>query len=291
MIGYRSHWGLGFRWRTHHGAIIPLTPPHALSDIHRVHAIKYTVKKRALLIRWDEGFDREKASEWWYVVKDSKEPLEDLKPKVRTKIRKGFKFFTGQLVEKDVIKKEGYDVYRASFNRYEKLEKILSEAEFLKAIDGLPKETEFWGFRELSTGRLVAFSENYLQEGCCTYVTTWFRPEFLKASSGYLGYYVFYLMNQHYLFNVNMKYISDGARSISHPTNIHDFLIDNFGFRRAYARLRVAYAPGIGLAVALLYPFRRWIEKSKLSLLQKIAILLEQERIRRACSNVKILTE
>ena len=98
-------------------------------------------------------------------------------------------------------------------------------------------------------------------------------------------------MNKHYLNDRRFRYVSDGARSISHQTNVHQFLQEKFGFRRAYALLRVAYAPGIGLAVVLLYPFRHWIDKSTFGFLQKMAVVLEQERIRRACVNVKMLTE
>ena len=291
MIGYRDFWYLNSHWRVQHGSVIPLSPPHTLPKLEKREASIPVLKTPAFLMRWEERFDEGEKSEWWHVIKDSPENIDELKPKTRTKIRKGFKAFESRVTDKAVIKEEGYEVYRTSFDRYTTFEKLFSENEFRDAIDRLPKETEFWEFRDIYSGRLVAFSENYIQADTCTYITTWFIPEYLKASSGYLGYYVFHVMNKYYLNELGLKYVSDGARSISHSTNVHDFLTSNFGYRRAYARLRVAYAPGIGLAVALLYPFRRWIDKSTLSFLQKIAVLLEQERIRRACANVKMLTE
>ena len=283
MIGYREFWYSNARWRIHHGAVIPLSPPHALPELKKLEAMMAIFKTRTFLMRWDECFDEGDKSEWWHVIKDSPENIDELKPKVRTKIRKGFKVFESRVTDRSVIKTEGYNVYRSSFDRYTTFERMFSEQEFLDAIDSLPQETEFWEFRDVISGQLVAFSENYVLENTCTYVTTWFVPECLKASGGYLGYYAFHVMNKYYLNDLRLKYVSDGARSISHSTNVHDFLISNFGYRRAYARLRVAYAPGIGLAVALLYPFRRLFQAFDRGHLKRISVLLEQERIRRTC--------
>jgi len=131
---------------------------------------------------------------------------------------------------------------------------------------------------------MAAFSENLVRDGACFYDTIWFEPESLKR---YAGYALFYEMNKHYLNERDLRYVSDGARNISHQTNIHDFLEKKFGFRRAYARLRVVYFPGVGIAVRALYPFRRWFSRRSGGLLQKISVLLEQERIRRSCAQLE----
>ena len=53
----------------------------------------------------------------------------------------------------------------------------------------------------------------------------------------------------------NFLYVNDGARSISHHTNIQTFLIDKFKFRRAFVKLHIVYRWDIGLAIKILYPF------------------------------------
>jgi hypothetical protein len=93
-------------------------------------------------------------------------------------------------------------------------------------------------------------------------------------------------MNRHYLEERKFRYVSDGARSLSHDTQIHDFLESKFGFRKAYARLHVVYAPWLDASVAAAFPFRNLIKKMPFSPFKKASILLKQEEIRRECAKV-----
>jgi hypothetical protein len=52
--------------------------------------------------------------------------------------------------------------------------------------------------------------------------------------------------------------------------------------RRAAARLHVAYAPAFALAVRAAWPLRRLLPDARGGPLRRAAIILEQERIRRA---------
>ena len=108
----------------------------------------------------------------------------------------------------------------------------------------------------------------------------WFSPESLKE---YAGYLLVHEMNKHYLNERGCNYVTDGARNISHKTNVHDFLQDKFRFRRAYTTLNVVYAPGVGFAVRCLYPFRRFFRGRSSSILGKIRVLLQLEYIHRTC--------
>ena len=111
----------------------------------------------------------------------------------------------------------------------------------------------------------------------------WLEPESMAKFSGYL---LFHEMELHYLKKRGFKYISDGARSLSHDTNIHDFLIRKFNFRKAYANLHVVYTPWLGLAVKLAFPLRHWIDAVPLGPSKKAGILLKQESIRRECEAI-----
>lgn len=66
-------------------------------------------------------------------------------------------------------------------------------------------------------------------------------------------------MNRYYLEELGVKYVNDGARSITEHSNIQPFLIDKFHFRKAYCRLQVKYQWWVGIVVKLLYPFRKLI--------------------------------
>lgn len=280
MIGFRFFEVDNFFWRRHRGALLPLSMPHISCPKGLWPIVLLFIKHPALFVRWEESFDDLELSEWWHMIKTEPEDLMALSKNTRNQIRRGAREFECRMVNKSVIQAEGYGVYCASFERYQTFEKMYSEAKFEKALERLPAKSEFWAVRERDTGIMVAFSENYVGGQACFYSTIWAYPEALKR---YAGYVLIHEMNKHYLNERRFNYVSDGARSISHQTNIHQFLEDKFGFRRAYAHLRVVYAPGVGFAVRLLYLFRALFIGRSSSLMQQVGVLLEQERIRRAC--------
>ena len=82
-------------------------------------------------------------------------------------------------------------------------------------------------------------------------------------------------MNRYYLEELGMKYVSDGARSITEHSNIQSFLVDKFHFRKAYCRLQVEYRWWVGVFVNLLFPFRKLIP------VPKVKAILNMEAMRR----------
>ena len=126
---------------------------------------------------------------------------------------------------------------------------------------------------------MIAYSQNYIEENSVNYATIKFHPEYLKL---YPSYALFFIMNQYYLNEKNFLYVNDGAKSISHDTNIQTFLIDKFKFRKAYCKLHVIYRWDIGLAVKLLYLFKLFIPRVNHKVFNKIRVLLNQEEIRKS---------
>ena len=89
-------------------------------------------------------------------------------------------------------------------------------------------------------------------------------------------------MNQYYLNDRKFRYVNDGARSISHDTNIQSFLIQKFRFRKAYCRLHIVYSKRVKLLISLIYPFRLLIRCFRIGVFLKLNILIKQEEIRRS---------
>ena len=110
---------------------------------------------------------------------------------------------------------------------------------------------DFWAVYDLE-GVLIAYSQNLIENNSINYSTIKFHPKYLKL---YPSYALFFEMNQYYLNENNFLYVNDGARSISHDTNIQTFLIDKFIFRKAYCKLHIVYRRDIALAVKVLYLF------------------------------------
>ena len=80
----------------------------------------------------------------------------------------------------------------------------------------------------------------------------------------------------------NFQYVNDGARSISHETNIQSFLIDKFRFRKAYCKLHIIYSKPINILIQILFPLSSLLRCFDFGPLVKINILLYQESIRRS---------
>ncbi|WP_416137131.1 hypothetical protein ACM26W_11500 [Halomonas sp. HK25] len=279
MIGYQRICQGDFMWRKHQSTLIPLSMPHREAGLTRSGALALLALHRAPLIRWESDFDCDTPTEWWHIIKSEEERLESLSSKTRSKVRRGMRQFRIERSTRDTLLAEGYAVYTKAYERYDTFEPIMSQADFVAAIRQLPPETEFWEVRDREKGELVAFGENLVVDDACFSLSLWFTPASLKQ---YASYALIHLMNCHYLNERKVKYVSNGARSISHDTGMHDFLMERFNFRKAYARLHVVYFPLLSPLVHGLYPFRQPIQQAKGSLFRKLAVLLEQERIRRS---------
>tara|TARA_B110000459_G_C16091660_1_gene265434 strand:- start:108 stop:500 length:393 start_codon:yes stop_codon:yes gene_type:complete len=126
---------------------------------------------------------------------------------------------------------------------------------------------------------MIGYSQNKIAENYCDYSTIKFHPDYLKL---YPSYALFFTMNQYYLNENEYKYVNDGARSMSHETNIQSFLIQKFRFRKAYCKLHIQYHPLINILIFILFPFRLLIIKSNNTLLHKIGVVLMQEELHKA---------
>lgn len=281
MIGYKKIIQSGVCWRKNQKGVLLLSPPSRLKGFDR-HKAKLLLKKSGeLFVRWETDFDNIEDSCWWHIIKDKPLMFDGLSKNTRYKVRRGAKSFKCETVPRDGIISLGYDVYKKAITRYETHEKEYSKSKFIEMVASLPEETEFWGVWNKSTNELVAFSENYVEDRTCCFISIWFDPLSLKEYSANV---LFFEMISHYFDKRKIRYVSNGTRNLSHDTNIHDFLISKFGFRKAYAKLNVEYVFWLRILVGVLYPFHLWISKVPLKPFQKVSILLSQEKIRRACA-------
>ena len=280
MIGYAATEAKDIRWRNSQGGIFPLSPLAELVKVSERDARRILAEQGAFFIRWESDFDQMKEGPWWHVIKDSPNNLETLSKKTRYMIRKASKLYEAMPIDIEQILEDGYRVYVSAYERYETHERMYEKEEFCEAVKALPCQTEWWGIYTKDTQQLVAFSENYVEKETCFYVTMWLEPD---AMAKFAGYLLFHKMELHYLSERGLKYVSDGARSLSHDTNIHEFLIRKFNFRKAYARLHVVYAPWLGALLAVTFPFRKLIANVPWGPFKKASILLKQEEIRRHC--------
>lgn len=264
------------KWKNYQSVLVPVVSPHININISKEEQKKLLKESKVYFLRWTNQFDTQK-SEFWYIIKDSKEDLNSYKSKQRNQIKKALKSCIVKKVSNEVIANSGYDIYLKAFKKYNTYLKPIEKESFYNQT--INSNYDYFAVYEKEENRMIAYSENSIENRVCNYSTIKFDPEYLKL---YPSYALFYEMNRYYLNEKKFLYVHDGARSISHDTQIHNFLIQKFNFRKAYCKLNLFYSLKIKIAIFLLYPFKFLINKSKNKKLQKISVLLKHEEIRRS---------
>lgn len=206
-------------------------------------------------VRNTYGFDCNEVTNFWYLIKDQNDDISSLPKKIKQYIAKADNAFEIKQISRELMKKEGYDVYLSAFHHYKIQEGIIPYDTYMKLMD-VP-EYEFWGCIFKETGKLEAYMICRKIGDICQKVASKTNPEYLPK------YYPMYGLNYHvhnyYFTQSNVKYILSGARTITQHSNIQNFLIEKFNYRKAYCHLKIYYKWYIRIIISILYPFRRFI--------------------------------
>ncbi len=268
------------KWRVYQHIIVPDIPPHPQNNITYDDAKNALKKYKQFLVRWSTNWDQQAKSEWWYVIKDEFDGLKELKSKMRNQVRKGLKNSNSKLICKEDLLKYGYDIYTKALSSYNTYLNTLTRENYIKKIQLLDTNAyDFWGVFCKKTDKLIAYAQNKKYYDCVEYSVIKLDPDYLKL---YPSYALIYTMNEYYLSQSKINYVYDGARSIGHSTNIQDFLISKFNFRKCYCKLNIIYSAKMQMFILLLYPIRKMFYKFSCKLFKKIAVLMKQEEIRRS---------
>ena len=270
-------------WRKYHGALIPWNPPHLDLGFSQLDIKSQIKKNKAYFARWTTEFDSKKQSLFWYIINDKPRDINDYSVNTRSKINRGLKKLNVRRIKKTELIANGYNVYKNALSRYSIVLNSFSEKEFLKDIESLDSNWDFWGVFNKKDESLVAYSLNRVVGDYCDYSTIKFDPKFLK---NYSSYALYFSMNKFYLNEKKFRYVNNGTRSISHQTNIHDFLIDKFSFRKAYCKMELVYSPGFAFLIKILFPIRSLFNLIPLNVFRKLFIVLNQEGIRQLCNSI-----
>jgi len=275
------------KWKYYHGALIPDVAPHVKINLSRKDE-KYLIKKSgAYFLRYISNWDADCNTDFWYVVKDKEESIGQYNKKRRYEIKKGLKNCIVKKVNNIEIATNGFEVYKKALRSYGLESAAISKENFYKSTLKKVGCEYFAVYERLESeveneerGGMIAYGQNKMEDGSVNYVTIKFHPEFMRL---YSSYALLYTMNEYYLNEKKYLYINDGARSISHDTNIQNFLIQKFNFRKAYCKLNVIYRWDIKIIVNTLFSFRKIFSIVDNKAFDKISVLMKQEEIRRSC--------
>jgi hypothetical protein len=237
---------------------------------------KQLLKQGGFLVRNTFGFDGPAETHFWYVIKDGFDDLEMLSSNTRRKVRRSLEQLEFNQIDIGMLRNEGYNILKATFDDHAVDDRLLTTKTYRDYLDSCEKQTyHYWGIFDRENGNLVGFCTVWLWHDACEIGKIAVMPTYKRHSSAYPYYGLFFSLCQHYLQRVGYRYITDGSRTITEHSQIHDFLIQNFHFRRAYCQLEVHYCWWMKIAVKMLYPFRKIIS------LPRIKAILNMEAMQR----------
>ena len=216
------------------------------------------LKGKGLMIRNTYDFDTKEETSFWFVIKDKLEDISELPFSARRNIRISERKYDFKRCEKELFINIAHPILIA---RQKSLKnKTMSENDFRIMIEEYEKncKIDYWIVNEKDKEECVAFSINRIKENSCEYDFMSCKPEALhNRTHPYYG--LIFSMNQYYLGEKKVKYVCDGSRTITEHSNIQDYLIHNFKFRKAYCKLKIHYKWWFGIVIKMLFPFRNLI--------------------------------
>lgn len=240
--------------------------PHASNRIETEDALKY-LRRGGAFLRNAYNFDKTTNRFYWYVIKDSFGAFEELPSKVRNQVRRSLNTYNFKRVSKSEMQENGFDLFNKSRERFHDKSLFVTQEAWCKSLEH--GNLDFWIGYSKSDNMPAVFAINTVYDDYCDYNTMGISPDF--PNNTYPIYGLIYEMNRHYLEEMRLKYVLDGARSITEHSNIQPFLEDIFNFRKAYCDLQLFYKPWLGFAIKVVFPFRNWIKN------RKVSALLRQE--------------
>ncbi len=268
----------GILFREYQKMIIPVGPVKFNYQIYKEQErFLFKFFKNSLLVRLNYDFDKTTNQNWYSVICDMFLNLDTLSSNTRSKVKRGLKNCQIEKINSKFLLNHGYEVYLSAFKRY-KDSKPIKKNEYLKNMEVSTKYEniiDYWGVFEKKTGKLIAYSQNFIYDNIeVNYSTIKFHPDYLFL---YPSYSLFFEMNKYYLEEKRFEYVNDGFKSILHETNIQSFLIEKFGFRKAYTNLYIEYKPIISFLIKALFPINNTVGLFN----SKLKALFELEKIKK----------
>ncbi len=257
---------MGDNFVKYKGAWVYKNHPHMAEEIDENNARK-TLKSGGLFLRNIYNFDNTTNRSFWYVIKDSYGGLEELPSKVRNQVRRSLNTYDFKRVSKTEMQEIGLALFNKSRERFNDKSLFVTQEAWNDSLN--QENLEFWLGYNKKEDTPAVFAINTVYDEYCDYNTMGISPD--VPNNTYPIYGLLFEMNRFYLEERRLKYVLDGARSLTEHSNIQPFLEDKFNFRKAYCDLQLFYKPWLGFAIKLAFPFRKWINN------RKAAALLRQE--------------
>ena len=262
------------QWMEYQGALIPAAAMPVHVDLSHHDAVQALKQTGALFLRFT-NLPSEHETNWWYMVCRQYD-IAKVSSNTRSKIHRGLNRLQVKPVTPSWLADNAYDCHVKSFQRY-KHASPQSEPVFRHFLLSMEKQPIFnvWSCtkQENVVGYILCLCDH---DGVFMH-TIDITPEGLHD---YAAYAMLHCVLENYV-NEKKLAVSNGSRSISHATEMQDFL-SKFGFEREYCQLHVVYRPDVAVAVRFLYPLRKLLRVFEMfPFVHKVCAVLYQEQILR----------
>lgn len=218
------------------------------------------LKEQGLMVRNTYDFDTKEETSFWFIIKDNLEDISKLPFSARRNIRRALRFYNIKKINVNEFSEKAFPIITSAQKSYKVKSKVTSEKEFEAEVGQYKEDNnkDFWIVERKSDNEAVAIAINTIKKDSCEYDTMRCKPEALHDRT-YPYYGLIYEMNRHYLGEKKLRYVNDGSRTVTEHSSIQDFLIHNFGFRKAYCKLRIHYKWWLNVVIKVLFPLRNVI--------------------------------
>ena len=257
--------------------IVPIGPASQSYDVSPKQCRELLHALDGLWVQWTDGFGpHATGSEWYALVCRKYVPVDEVESaNARKHIRRGLKRCEVRQVDALEIAQNGYETYCAAIRGYGSRAPLPTEEEFARRVmSDAPFSDIRHQWAAYCDGKLIAFNQNVIYDDIeVDYTLGKYHPDYLQH---YPAYALFNAMNEYYLVQKGFQYINAGSRTILHDTEIQDFLIRLFNFKKVPTGLHVHYRMPFGWMLGMARPFRGLLAK----VVPKAEALFELDRMR-----------
>lgn len=239
-------------WQYYKHAMIPTSAPHEEPDLSLLKSGEIWEKGFPLLVRWTSDWDCGYDTGWWYIVRERPFEYSKLSASSRRNIRKALRNCYVEKIDPVQYIDDLWRVFNEAATRYKNYIMPFDKDGFIR--EWINSGKDFWAGFENEESRMIGFATFEVH-------TDWVDYQVAKYSSEQLKLRVSDAINvtvlEYYLNKLGKRYISDGQRSVLHTTNVQNYLIEHFAYRKSYCKLHIRYRNVFGLLVKVMFPFRK----------------------------------
>ena len=247
--------GGGTVWRRYfeYSALVQASTKPEPVNISSAEAMDLLHTSGTQLLRYfSRTFDE--PTQFWYVECDQYD-FDGLPTKLKTKIRRAHKDCVIRPLDAAWLAANGYECYAAAFSRYKNGaadSRQMFEEKCLSCVGG---PFQFWGafIGDVLAGFVKAIAG-----------TDYVSLSLFKIHPGFPSSRPAYALMDAVLrecVSDAKKPVNNGFRSLSHETNMQDFVLQ-FGFRKVHCDLKIVYRRPLATMIDMLYPLKPLIDRN-----------------------------